>query len=53
MVGLQPPKQFNIILQYDDKSVISIDVTLETSEYNYVLYILIIFDVFHNGFSSA
>ena len=50
MMGLQLPKQFNVMLQYDDKSVISIDVTFKTSWCNFVLYIFMMFDVFHNGF---
>jgi hypothetical protein len=34
MLGLQSPEQFNIMIEYGDKSAISIDVMFRTSACN-------------------
>ena len=53
VLGLQSPKKFNVMLKYDDKFAISMDVTFETSACNYNLHTLIMFDVCCNRFSGA
>jgi hypothetical protein len=53
VLGLQSPEQFNVMLEYGDKSAISMDATFETNACNYFFYTLIIFDASRNGFPSA
>ena len=53
VLGLQSPQQFNVMLEYGDKSAISMDATFRTSACNYFLYTLVIFVGCHNGFLST
>ena len=53
VLGLQSPEQFNVMLEYGDKSAISMDATFGTSACNYFLYTLVVFDACRNGFPSA
>ena len=53
VLGLQSPEQFNVMLEYGDKSAISMDATFGTDACNYFLYTFVVFDVCRNGFPSA
>ena len=50
VLGLQSPEQFNAMIEYGDKSAISMDATFGTSACNYFLYTLMVFDACRNGF---
>lgn len=45
VLGLQSPEQFSVILNYGDKSLISMDVRLKLMFVIKFLYILMVFDV--------
>ena len=47
---MQIPEQFNVIIEYGDKSTISMDATFGTRVCNYFLYTLMVFDACRNGF---
>lgn len=53
VLGLELSEQFNIMLEYGDKSVIFIDTTFGTNTCNCFLYTIIIFDACRNGFSGT
>ena len=49
-VGFAITEQFNVMLEYGDKSAIYIYATFGTSACNYFLYILVVFDACRMSF---